>query len=279
MDYLDLFRDPPAELLAESDAVVAPARQAVAAVAVATASSSSQYVSVTGPARPSRQRFKTKPRFNSKGNRLERKNWNLHMQVRRAYKKQVQTENDAVQMLTMLQRQSRLTGDVTIHRRKGGSIFNKKRLVQITCLKVPKGNQHTRRYSMSDFLQCSFGAHFQRGKRLMSRDHQATALGMAPSTVAYMRTVVSGCIMARQSGLLGRLLLLCKSERPLCVALRESFDETVQTVTVNQTKGGYQIIVLKHTLLISWGSRSIKLSVVMPSLLVTSPAADKLPHG
>ena len=122
------------------------------------------------------------------------------------------------------------------------------------CKLTACGNRFSSKWSLNDFLVAAFGDDHVRGKRIQQRNSAALALGMSSSTLSYMRTVAFGAVLARQSSLLARIYLMCKSCRPLVACLREAWDETAQLVTVNNDKGSWQLMVLKHTLLLIWQS-------------------------
>ena len=64
---------------------------------------------------------------------------------------------------------------------------------KVGCLKVAsRGNRFVSKWAMSDFLSVSFGHDIAKGRRIMSRNSQALAMQMAPSTVATMRAVTAG---------------------------------------------------------------------------------------
>ena len=133
-----------------------------------------------------------------------------------------------------------------------------------------RGNRHTLRWSLEDFLTASFG---DWGKgRVQGRNAQAAAMHMSVGTVSYMRAVTCGAALARQSNLLARLYLLCKMNPPLVVGLREAWDETSQKLVVLQEKGEWQVMVVKHTLVILWestdgGAPSLLKIPVVPGLI------------
>lgn len=198
-----------------------------------------------------------KPRFyNSRGTAIERKAWNLDMQLHRAKKKAVRNENDILNLLATFKRRSATDGTVMVHRtksKKRGNLFSRAGLVKVSCLKVAsRGNRFVSKWAMSDFLSVSFGHDTAKGRRIMSRNSQALAMQMAPSTVATMRAVTAGATMARQYHLPARILMMCKGNPPQVVGLREAWDETGQIITVNRDRGAWQICVVRHTLLLLW---------------------------
>lgn len=272
LDNLDIFDEGESEEPIELQPEVQVQQCAPQEQLVAQPNKGCQYVAVKGHSRNVRKGKALG--VNPRGSFAERRAWNLHMQVKKAQKRMLVCETDALEMLHSLQTRSRER--VQIQKGKKGNLFSKKRLVQISYLKAPSGNRFVYKYSMSDFLECSFGVDTKHAKRLTARNHQALAMNAAPSTIAYMRTVVCGSVLSRQCGLLGQLLALCRANPPTAVGLRESFDETVQIVTVNQQKGGYQVCVLRHTLIIAWGSGLLRVPIILPPLLVRSPSAEQL---
>lgn len=231
---------------------------------------------VVGPEKRHRSR---RVKVFSRGSRLERQSWNLLMRAKRAEKNKFKTENQAVELLTTLQRMSSRQSRYKIRRTKRGSLFTKD-CVQVSCLKTSRGNRFQSTHSVSDFLAGAFGTDKLKGKVIANQSAAALSLQVSPSTLAYMRAVVCGSIISRQCGMLGQIFLLCKREKPMVVGLREAFDETSQLVSVKKEKGAWQIIVLRHTLLIVWpgpgAPRVAKFPIIFPPLLVLSPSADKL---
>lgn len=133
-------------------------------------------------------------------------------------------------------------------------MFTRAGLVKVSYWKLKTGgNRFASKWAMSDFLQTSFRYDVVKGKRISARNSQALAINMAPSTVATMRAVTAGAVMARQFNLLARIYLLCKANRPLVVGLRDAFDETSQLISVNGDCASWQICVVCHTLLVLFG--------------------------
>ena len=215
-------------------------------------------VTVEGRARrPKRNRPNQQPLknvgFNSKGSLLERKAWGLAMTVHRMKKKQMKSEQDFVEVLSRLQKRSKTDPSIRLVRDGQGNVVRKGGLVKQMIVHMKStGNRHVSKWGVGDFLTCAFGADQKQGKRIKAQTSQALAIGMHRTTVCYMRAVVAGAVLARQSNLLARIYLLCKAQPPICACLREGFDETSQLITVKGEKGAWQVCVVRHTLVIIW---------------------------
>ena len=280
-NFLDVFDDDEEPDLSESLAPALPARQEVVSPRV----DSSQLLRVVGP-NPKSKRIKSGRQItgvNSRGTELERKNWNLRMQVLRARAKHIRTESSLLALLSGLKKRSHSDSAIRLHKRRSGDILSKQGLVKMSFLKAQgRGNRYCMKYSMSDFLLASFGNDYKAGRRIVSRNCQALAMQAPPSIVAAMRAVSAGAVFSKQASCLAKLYLLCKRYPPLACGLREAFDETSQLITVSGEKGAWQLIVLKHALTIVWpGSdggppQIMNLPIVCPPLLVLSPSADRL---
>lgn len=229
---------------------------------------------ISGPSSKTRKTKVRKAFYFSKGTVADRKAWNLDMQLRKSIARQSKSQSDILDLLTRLRVKSK-SAAVQIKRTKKGQLFTKSGLVRAAFLKVKtKGNRFELKCSLQDFLTASFGEDEARGKRIEGRNAQALSLKLAPSTISYMRTVTCGAVLARQANLLARIFLLCKSCAPVAAGLREAFDETQQKLVVKRHPGEFQVMVIKHTLLIFWESRSIKIPIVCPSVIVLSPSAE-----
>lgn len=232
-----------------------------------------------------RRRFRTGQarKYNSRGTSADRAAWNLDMQLRKMQKKVLRCESDAVSLLTSLRRRSSTSSFFKVCRGKGG-LSNKSGLMKvIQCRLKTKGNRFGWKWAMEDFLHAAFGSDLAKGKRLQQRNAQALSGGMDGSTVAYMRAVVSGSVLSRQSHLLARLFLLCRENPPTVACVREAWDETGQSVVVQQERGVWQIIVVKRILVVAWepaeGSADptiARFPLVCPPMLVLSPSADRI---
>lgn len=258
MDYLDVFDDEPGSFLAVSSSATSSLQcQAVASVAAsreALNSKDSEAVTVHGP----KGRFeRPKPlagvKVNSRGSAVERRAWNMAMQIHRSKIKQAKTEQDVIDLLTSLQKRARSDSGIKMVRGQRGGLFTKGGLIRHSvCRMKSKGNRFTSRWSMSDFLIAAFGADRKRGKRIKARASAALSLGAAPSTLSYMRSVVAGSVLARQASVLARIYLLTKMQKPLVTCLREGFDETSQIITVKGEVGSWQVCVVRHSLFVAW---------------------------
>ena len=204
--------------------------------------------------------------YNSRGSNVERKAWNLDMQLRRAKKKAVRNENDILNVLAAFKKRSIIDGTVVLHRTKStkkGNLFSRAGLVKVSYLKMTvRGNRFASKWAMSDFLAVSFGQDTSKGKRILARNSQALAKQMAPSTVATMRAVTAGATMAKEFSFLARLLILCRANPPQVVGLREAFDETGQIITVSRERATWQICVVRHTLLLLWPETDGKRKII-----------------
>lgn len=173
------------------------------------------------------------------------------MQIHRQRHREVRSENQFLSILGQLQKRSKSDAGIHIVRGRAGNLVRKNGLMLVKNTKCQiKGNQHTYKWAMSDFLTCAFGCDRKHGKRIKSQAGQALALGMSPATVCYMRAIVAGAVLARQANMLARLYLLCRQQQPLVTSLREGFDETSQMITVRGEKGSWQVCVVRHTLVI-----------------------------
>lgn len=282
MDYLDIFDQ---EL--DIEAVVQPAPvEAIVQPAVISAQpiasserKEDQAVQVVGPKPRCRVASKGAVGLHSRGEVHERKAWSLSLHLAKAKKKQIRTEMDVLKMLCSLRKVSKSDKAIQIRRDRSGSIVRKDSLVKMSYLKSSGGNRYSMKYSMADFLEATFGKDRKRGKRIMGCNATGLSMGISPSYIAAMRCVVAGSVLAKQSNTLAKLYCLCNREKPVVVALRECFDETSQLICVNNTKGAWQIVVLKHTLVIVWSGsplRMVKFPIICPPLLVLSPSADRL---
>ena len=192
-------------------------------------------------------------KLNSRGSALERKTWNLAMQIHKQRARAIKTENDVLALLCGLQKRCRTDTAIHLIRTRKGNLFRKNgSLMQSTVHLRSRGNQHSSKWGVSDFLTCAFGADRKHGKRIKSQASQALSLGMAPSTVCYMRAVVAGAVLSRQANMLARIYILCKSQKPMVACLREAFDETSQIIKVQDEKAGWQVCVVRHTMVLVW---------------------------
>ena len=234
---------------------------------------------ISGPSNKKGKKRVGKAFYFSRGPVADRKAWNLDMQLRKSIARQSKGQSDLLDLLTRLRAKSK-SAAIQIKRTKKGKLFTKSGLVNAAFLKVKtKGNRFELKCPLQDFLIASFGEDETRGKRIEGRNAQALSQKLAPSTISYMRTVTFGAVLARQANLLARIFLLCKSCAPLAVGLREAFDETQQKLVVKRHPGEFQVMVIKHTLLIFWESRSIKLPIVCPSVIVLSPSAENIHYA
>ena len=256
MDYLEFFAEEEA-----AEPQLQPALEDVAVSGSEAANRQQQLVAVSGHQKKTPKRGKTF--FFSRGTGIERKAWNQNMLLRRAQKKYIKNEADVLAFLQTIQKKSSRTPAMRLKTTKKGNLFSSKGLVKLAQCKVSsKGNRFSMKFSLHEFLTVSFGQDLTKGKRIQQRNATALAFNMSPQTVSCMRAVAFGATMARQANLLARLYLMCKSLQPEVVCLREAWDETSQRITVNDDRGAFQIMVVKHTLLILWNTSGDKPCVV-----------------
>ena len=278
--YLDFFDDEPAE----PDQVVEPDQVAVAPVSGSQVCrfqprEKRHLVEIVGKKVKAAAR-KFKRFYNSRGCASDRKAWNLDMQWRKAKKQLQQNESDALDLLASLQKRSGREACLKVARTNKGHLFRRSRLVKVMqCKFTAKGNQHGTAWHMRDFLAASFGRSSK--GRIFSLRGQALAESMSPATVAYMRVVSCGAVLARQAHLLARIFLMCRSNPPTVVGIRDAWDETGQELMVQGEQGVWQVIAASHTLIMGWPGTAttpmlVEVPVVIPPILVVSPSADRL---
>ena len=255
MDFLDFFDDAATTdigAVADTDVGVVADIGAHAIVPVTKSTRRQNLLELAGPNRSVKKRKKTF--YFSRGTSKDRKAWNLDMQLKRSIARRLKAESDILGLLTSLKTKSQ-SGAVKIRRTKKGALFSRSGLVRMAHLKVKsKGNRFESKWSLEDFLVASFGDDVSKGRRVQGLRSMALSLKMSPTTVSYMRCVTFGAIMARQSNLLARIFLMRRSNPPLAVGIREAFDETSQQVVVKEQPGSWEIMVVKHTLLIVWNA-------------------------
>ncbi len=221
----------------------------------------------------------------SKGTPDERAAWSLRLQAKKLEKKIRLSECGVLELLTSLGRVGKLTSGLKISCSKRGALFSQKGLVTKSIVKAStKGNRFVSTYTMTDFLETSFGKLTSR-QRIKQRNAQAIASEMARGTVTTMQTAVACAVMARQARMLANIYKLCRTSPPTVYALREAFDETGQSVTVNfgfgNEKTVSQICVIHHYMLLCWldldgVEKRLSFPLVLPPLLVLSPSAPQL---
>lgn len=261
MNFLDFFdedeytEDTGQQVICVADAPepnLVPAGAGEAVEASVSAAGDSKLVEVGGPA-PANPKVGRKRLYYSRGSAKDRSAWNLDMQLRKAEHRAIRSESQALTLLANLSKKSVPEATFKLSRTKRGALCTRNGLIKIMrCQFKTKGNRFGTKWGMDDFLRASFGCDSAKGKRIYQRNSQALASNMSGPTVAYMRAVVCGAIMARQSNMLARVFLMCRQNPPLAAGLREAWDETGQVVVVDGQKGNWQIIVVKHFLLLTW---------------------------
>lgn len=226
----------------------------------------------------------------SKGTPEERAAWSLKLQMRKMEKKIKLNECGVLELLLSMQSQTRLSSGFKLRISRRGSLFTPKGLVNASCVKAShRGNRFVTSFSMTDFLEMSFGK-LSAKKRIKQHNAQALAAEVSPSSLSTIQTTVACAIMARQARILANLFKLCKQCPPTVFALREAFDETGHHVTVNYGYGNEktvsQICVIHHFMLLSWVNgmndgirKTLCLPLVLPPLLVVTPNAPQLHYA
>ena len=220
----------------------------------------------------------------SKGTKEERTNWSLRLQLKKAEKKLALNECSVLELLTSLQKRSQHGDGMRLRILRRGRLFSKRGLINAAAVKASgKGNRFVSSYSMTDFLETSFGK-LSNKKRIKQRNALAVSSEMGPRTVSTMQMTVACAVMARQARILANLYKLCKKNPPTVFAMREAFDETGHKVTVNLGFGNEtavsQICVVHHYLVICWliggEQKMMCMPLVIPPLLVLTPSAPQL---
>ena len=238
MDYLELFEDVDSALHAgegESTSALAVAEGESTSALVPVAASSVQrmddgrLVQVVGLGQA--RKNKGAAGLNSRGTADERKQWSLRLHLAKARKARYRDELYTLDLLSSLQRVSKSDRKIRIKRDRQGKIVGSQGLIK----------------TASSF-KLLFGNDRKSGKRIVGRNAQGLAMGASPSTVASMRAVCMGAIMAKQANTLAKIYRLCLKQRPQVAAIRQAWDETSQVITVKGAKGSWQVIVVKQSL-------------------------------
>eukprot|EP00439_Symbiodinium_sp_Y106_P006064 s6934_g1.t1 len=222
----------------------------------------------------------------SRGTQAERQRWSMQLHLRKKSRRAVRNEVHLLEFLRSLERATKKTGRMQLRLFQRGRVFSKHGLLNACRLHVSNvGNRHVHRLSMSDFLEASYGPCHSvlkslQKKSLMTASAVAVSMQVSVPYVQLMRTLTAGAYAARQIRTLARILALCSAEQPDCVGLRLCWDETQQWTTANFGKGpesgAFQICVVKMMLVVNWGSRMLKLPLVLPPLLVLTPSSQQL---
>ena len=189
----------------------------------------------------------------------------------KAKKKVFTTESSVLEALIELQKKQK-TGknNVTfnvkrLRRRDSKSQICKRSLVLQAKLKSGSGNQHCRRFSMTDFLEVSFGEKDTK-KHFHVASNIAKHFNMSAGMVNLMRTTVAASIVTKQIKVAARIFALCKAKPPTTVSVRHAWDETAQDIQVkllgqSASRSAWKVMVQKLSILIFWEKTSISMDL------------------
>ena len=190
----------------------------------------------------------------------------------KARKKNHSTESSVLDALIELQKKHK-TGKRSVvfnvkrlRRRDPKSEICKRSLVFQAKLKSGAGNQHVRRFSMTDFLEVAFGEKDNK-KHFHSTTNIAKHFNMSDSMVRMMRTTVAASVVTKQIKLAARMFALCKAKQPTTVSVRHAWDETAQDIQAKLTgasssRSAWKVMVQKVSVLIFWDTCTISMDFV-----------------
>lgn len=101
--------------------------------------------------------------------------------------------------------------------------------------------------------------------------------------IRVLQNFVAMAYLHAQNKLLGKLVRLCQRQRPAFCLRRLAWDETGQHVsltmegaTAEQERSVWNVLVGRMTVILGFADTTLKLDLVLPQLLVTSPSAEHI---